>query len=60
MSLGMSDSTVKVYWLNQEKIKEMCGLSADTNYLSTDGLKVHLYTEILQKKNEQGNLFKQR
>jgi hypothetical protein len=42
MSCGMIDSTIKVFWLNPFKVKEMLGLyEGQTNYLGTDGLKVH-------------------
>lgn len=41
MSCGMSDSTVRVFWLNPYKIKEMLGLvEGNATYLGTDGLKV--------------------
>ena len=30
MSCGMSDSTVKVYWLNPQKVREMLGLDVQT------------------------------
>lgn len=53
MSCGMSDSTIKVFWLNPFKVKEMLGLyEGQTNYLGTDGLKVQLYAELLQKDNQ--------
>ena len=53
MALGMQDSTIKVYWLNPSKVRDMIGLSESPNYLSIDGLKVNLYSDLLTKKNEQ-------
>jgi len=41
MACGTADSTIKVFWLNPAKVKEMTGLSeGQTSYLSSDGLKV--------------------
>jgi hypothetical protein len=51
MVCGSSDSSIKVFWLNSEKVKDMLGLTDNPNsQLSSDGLKVRLYSELLQSK----------
>lgn len=45
MACGTADSTIKVFWLNPAKVREMSGINeGQTSYLSSDGLKVQLYT----------------
>ena len=52
MACGLADSTVKVFWLNEAKVKEHAGLAYAENrrYLGTHGLKVQLYADILNNK----------
>jgi hypothetical protein len=47
MSCGLADSTIKVFWLNPSKVRDMLGLSNECTYLGSDGLKVHLYADLL-------------
>jgi WD40 repeat protein len=48
MACGTADSTIKIFWLNPAKIKEMTGLTENqTSNLSSDGLKVQLYSQLL-------------
>lgn len=52
MACGLADSTVKVFWLNESKVKEHAGLGTNDNsrYLGTRGMKVQLYADVLNGK----------
>jgi len=52
MACGLADSTVKVFWLNEAKVKEHAGLGVNDSgrYLGTQGMKVQLYADVLNGK----------
>jgi hypothetical protein len=64
MVCGLADSTVKVFWLNEAKVREHVGLINGNRYVGTYGMKVQLISEMLAgrgtslQKTRQ-NLFKQ-
>jgi len=57
MVCGLADSTVKVFWLNEAKVKEHAGLGVNDSgsYLGTWGMKVKLYADVL---NGKGRIFR--
>ena len=44
---GLADSTVKVFWLNEAKVREHVGLINGNRYVGTYGMKVQLISEML-------------
>lgn len=61
MVCGSSDSSIKVFWLNSEKVKDMLGLTENQNsQLNSEGLKVRLYSELLQSKGQSSTMLKSR